>query len=59
MQKLFKEVAVGETFKANGIDYVKINEYKVSCCRSVNCQNVADNNQKVFFPPETSVETNA
>ena len=59
MQKLFKELAVGDSFKANGVDYVKINEYKVSCCRSVNSQNSSDSNQKTFFPPDTSVETNA
>ena len=59
MQKLFKELTVGQVFKVNGVEYVRIDEYKVSCCRSVNCQNNADANQKTFFPPDTIVETNA
>jgi len=35
----FKEVAVGQKFTLNDIEYVKINPVKVSCCRSVVAKN--------------------
>ena len=55
MQKPFSDVAVGETFELNGLRYVKIQDVRISCCKSVNCHNAADTNQKTFFPPNTLV----
>lgn len=55
MQKPFSDVAVGETFELNGLRYVKTQEVRISCCKSVNCHNAADGNQKTFFPANTLV----
>jgi len=55
MQKKFSDVAVGEIFEINGLRYKKIQEVRISCCKSVNCHNEADANQRTFFPATTIV----
>jgi hypothetical protein len=55
MEKKFEEIAVGTKFRINGMEYVKTEEVRVSCCRSINCHVAADVNQKVFFPGSTAV----
>jgi hypothetical protein len=59
MQKSFKDLILGETFKMNNVDYIKVAEVKVSCCKSINAHIVGDPNQRTFFPPGTPVEVNA
>jgi hypothetical protein len=58
LTKTLDQVADGENFKVNNIEYTKIAEARVSCCRSVNCHVSADANQRTFFPGNTVVETN-
>lgn len=58
LTKTLDQVADGENFKVNNIEYTKITEVRVSCCRSVNCHVAADANQRTFFPGNTVVETN-
>ena len=58
LTKTLDQVAVGENFKVNNIEYTKIQETRVSCCRSVNCHVSGDGNQRTFFPGNTVVETN-
>lgn len=58
LTKTLEQVAVNEKFIVNGIEYVKAEEVRVSCCRSTNCYVAADVNQKTFFPGNTVVETN-
>lgn len=58
LTKTLDQVAVGENFKVNNVEYTKIQEARVSCCRSVNCHVSGDGNQKTFFPGNTVVETN-
>lgn len=58
MEKKFEELAVGDKFTINNLDYVKTEEVRVSCCRSINCQLVTDANQKAFFPASTVVVVN-
>ena len=59
MQKSFQDLTVGDTFKVNNVDYVKVAEVRVSCCKSINAHIVDDPNQRTFFPPSTPVEVNA
>jgi hypothetical protein len=58
LTKTLDQVAVGENFKVNNIEYTKIQETRVSCCRSVNCHVSNDTKQRTFFPGNTVVETN-
>lgn len=55
MQKPFSDVAIGETFEINGIRYTKIQEVRISCCKSINCHNASDPKQRTFFPATTLV----
>lgn len=59
MEKQFSELAVGEKFTIGAMEYVKIEDVRVSCCRSINAQLVSDSNQKTFFQPSTVVVVNA
>jgi hypothetical protein len=58
MEKKFEELVLGDKFTVNNVEYVKTEEVRVSCCRSINCQVAADNNQKAFFPGSTVVVVN-
>lgn len=59
MQKTFKELNLGDKFNVNSVEYTKIAEVKVSCCRAINAQVSNDPNQRTFFAPGTTVEVNA
>lgn len=58
MTKKFSELANGERFTLNGVEYIKTQEVKISCCRSINAQAVVDANNKTFVPPNTTVSVN-
>lgn len=58
LSKTLDQVAVGENFRVNNIEYTKIQEVRVSCCKSINCHVATDANQKTYFPANTVVETN-
>jgi hypothetical protein len=58
MNKKFSELAVGERFTLNGMEYIKTQEVKVSCCRSINAQAVNDVNNKTFVGTNTVVVVN-
>lgn len=51
----FSEVTVGQKFSFQNQQFVKIAAEKVSCCRSLNAQNLTNNN-KVTIAPEAGVE---
>lgn len=55
MQKQFSELSVGDKFTVNGTEYVKMQEVRVSCCRSLNCYQTNNADQKTFFPGNTLV----
>ena len=56
MQKLFKDISVGEQFNYNNKTYVKINNVKVSCCRSINCHVAGNEKDRAFLQPDNKVE---
>lgn len=58
MEQKLENVAVGTKFTVNNVEYVKTEEVRVSCCRSINCQVASDANQKAFFPGSTVVVVN-
>lgn len=55
--KQFKDIPVDTVFTLNGVDYKKINEVRVSCCRSINACRVDDNNNKIQVKPLDEVTT--
>lgn len=58
MEKPLSEVAVGSIFTVNGTEYVKTEDVRISCCKSVNCYAVNDSAQKTYFAPGTVVSVN-
>lgn len=47
----FNELAVGEKFKTNNVEYVKIPEVRASCCKiRENCQVVSSGEKRVMKP---------
>lgn len=52
----FNEVQVGAEFTYNGNQYTKLEQKKISCCKSINASLVSDANQKVFIKPQDTVE---
>lgn len=59
MNKTFGELAKGTRFVLNGTEYVKIEEVKVSCCRTVNAQLTSDSNNRSYIQSGTVVVVNA
>jgi hypothetical protein len=55
MNKTMKDIAIGERFTVAGVEYIKTNDVRVSCCKVINCEVVGDPNQKNFFSPDTEV----
>lgn len=53
--KQLSEIAVGTKFIYNGVEYRRIEDIRVSCCRVVNCVNLADGTNQ-FVAPNTNVE---
>lgn len=56
MNKKFNELKEGSIFKHNGLDYKKIPQVKVSCCRSLNAQEVNNQQNQIFVQPLVEVE---
>jgi hypothetical protein len=52
----FKDVSVDQNFKMNDIEYKKIQEEKVSCCRFTNACLASDAKQKTGIKPLTEVQ---
>jgi hypothetical protein len=51
----FSQLNVGEQFKYKDKTYTKINPEKISCCKSLNCVEI-ENNQKIMVKPTEDVE---
>jgi hypothetical protein len=58
MIKAFKDLQKEESFLFHGKQFKKIENIKVSCCRSYNAQMIDDADQKIFVKPDEQVETN-
>ena len=56
MNKQFKELSEGSVFKYNGLDYKKVPQVKVSCCRSLNAQEINNEQNQIFVQPLIEVE---
>ena len=58
MEKNFSELSTGTKFSVNGIEYVKTEEVRISCCKVVNAYASSDSSQKVQFSGDTKVVVN-
>lgn len=57
MNKLFKDLNVGEKFSYNNEIYTKITDERISCCKVINA--IKDiSNEKVMITPLQEVQTN-
>lgn len=52
----FSDVANGTQFVANGIEYIKTETVKISCCRSINAHAVGNEANTTFITPNADVE---
>ena len=56
--KKFQDIQVGTAFVYNGIEYHKIPDERVSCCKINNACMVTDKSKKTHIIPITEVEVN-
>jgi hypothetical protein len=56
METKLSELKNGDRFEVNGSTYVKTDEVRISCCKSVNCYMLDNNSQKTYFAPTTTVK---
>lgn len=54
----FKDLNIGDIFMMNGIEYKKVTEKKISCCKRLNATLVADDKQFIQVKPLTEVDIN-
>jgi hypothetical protein len=59
MIKTFAELQVGSRFLVDNIEYIKIDTVRISCCQSINAQEVNNPGSKKFFNDESAVSVNA
>jgi len=54
----FKDVKLDQVFKLGDIEYKRIQEKRISCCKYTNACLVTDENQKIGVKPLTEVQVN-
>lgn len=54
--KRFVDIGVGEKFVLNGVEYTKIPEERISCCKALNAETVTEPKSKIQVIPITEVE---
>lgn len=58
MKQQFHALADGQIFVKDNIQFKKIANVKVSCCRSINAEQVNNTNNRIFVTPNEEVEVN-
>jgi len=54
--KRFVDIEVGSRFSLNGVEYTKIPEERISCCKALNAQTTTEPHTKIQVIPITEVE---
>lgn len=54
--KKFFDLAVGDKFTLNSVEYTKIPEERISCCKALNAQTVTEPHTKIQVIPITEIE---
>jgi len=55
--KKFMDLSIGDKFKLNGINYVKTQEERISCCQVINASQEDLPSTRIQVTPITEVET--
>lgn len=56
MIKQFQNVEDNTVFKINDTEYRKVPQVKISCCKSINAVQVANEANRTYIQPSTEVE---
>ena len=59
MNKAFETLQVGDRFTLNGKEYVKTQDIRVSCCKTINAKEVANSSNTLYVQPTSMVTVNA
>lgn len=54
--KKFFDIPVGTAFTLNNVEYIKITEERISCCKALNAETVTEPKSKIQVIPITEVE---
>lgn len=52
----FSDVKIGAEFTYNDNQYTKLQQKKISCCKSINASLVSSPNQKILIKEDETVE---
>lgn len=58
VNKQFKDVGLNQEFVFNGVNYKKVEEKRISCCRCINACCLDNTESKTQFKPEEEVQVN-
>ena len=59
MNKAFETLQVGDRFYLNDREYVKTQDIRVSCCKTINAKEVTNSSNTLYIQPTTMVTVNA
>jgi hypothetical protein len=59
MNKTFGELSVGDRFTFNGQEFIKTNDIRISCCKTVNACAVNNRDNTIYVQPSSEVRVNA
>jgi hypothetical protein len=59
VDKKFNELSVDARFFVNGVEYIKTETVRISCCKSINAQEANNTAVKSFFTEDSTVQVNA
>jgi hypothetical protein len=58
VDKYFRDIAVGQRFTYAGIEYLRTEVNRISCCKATNAQAVGNPSQQNYFSDDTRVQFN-
>lgn len=50
MKKQFKDLQVGDKFIKDSVEFLRIEDERVSCCKVFNCQNTSTHEKAMTLP---------
>jgi hypothetical protein len=59
MNKAFETLQVGDRFTLNNKEYVKTQDIRISCCKTVNAKASDNSSHAIYVQPTSMVTVNA
>lgn len=59
INKMFQELNVGDRFFLENKEYIKQQDVRISCCKTVNAYAVDNNGDRLYVQPTSMVLVNA